>query len=398
MTRLLTWAFVLLALTAVGTAASAKVIVYPLEGPSGSDSLEWLGEGIAESISKQVNEDIGTVNREERLRLVESLDLPPGAKLSHGSMIKVARRAPADLLIVGSYQGSEKNLRIAIRILDLKTLKFSGEIVANGPLSALPQMENELAWLVLSYTGQGKNVSRQRFQERRRKVANQAYRYYIESFGAASEAEQQRLLLKAVQGSQVFPEAHLLLGRSYFQRRDCGNSIRHLLPVRGEKKMLVEAGFMLGTCSVQQDKHLEAIQYFWPLLQSARSYSVLNNLGVAYLRKGDTALASNTLEEAAGLAPENATVRLNAAIVRHIQGNRAAAMNLVQEAAQSHPESGMLQFMLGFLLKREGKADSAAAASAKASNLGVDVDTLLQQDPTRWSRLIFVMEEFGGEN
>ena len=47
-----------------------------------------------------------------------------------------------------------------------KALKLSGEMIANGPLSALPQMENELAWLMLTNTGLESADSRKNFQKR----------------------------------------------------------------------------------------------------------------------------------------------------------------------------------------------------------------------------------------
>ncbi len=375
--------------TAAAHAADLGLIVFPLDGASARSLPSWLGEGIAVSISEQLNtRGIKVLDRAERVELVESLDLPPGARLSHGSMIRVAQRASADLVIMGTYRGTEKNLRISVRALDMKTLKLSGEMSANGPMSALPQMENELAWLILTNMGLGQATSREKFQERTRKAPNSAYAYYIESFDSASEDDQLHLLLKAIQAYRDYPEAQFRLGHLYFHKGDCGSAIPHLILGRSNAGTHLESEFMCGTCFIQGDQPLEAIQAFSHILQVSRPFQVLNNLGVAYLRKGDNALALNTLAEARNLAHNDSTVSLNLAIARHLQGNDLAARSIIEEAIKAHPKSGMLQFMLGFLLKAQGESEKAAIATGKAKSLGINVEKLETEDPRTWSRLI----------
>ena len=185
-----------------------SVIVFPLDGSGANASLAWLNEGIAISISEQLEvPPLKAIDRSERVKLVENLDLPPGAQLSRASMIRVGQRADADLIVMGSYSGTEQNLSISLRVFDVRALRLGGEMVSNGPASALPQMENELAWLILRNKGLEQRLSRAKFQERVRKVPNQAFAYYVQSFGTSDESEQKRLLLKAVQVFRDFPDA-----------------------------------------------------------------------------------------------------------------------------------------------------------------------------------------------
>lgn len=52
-------------------------IVFPLDGPAKSRALQWLGEGIAMSLSDQLNSrELKSMGRSERTKLVENLDLP----------------------------------------------------------------------------------------------------------------------------------------------------------------------------------------------------------------------------------------------------------------------------------------------------------------------------------
>jgi tetratricopeptide (TPR) repeat protein len=382
----------LLSPAAILNAEQLTAIVFPFDGPSKDSANSWLSEGIAISISAQLDSrELKAVDRSERIRLVESLDLPPGARLSRGSMIRAAERAVVDLVIMGAYSGTDRNMRVSVRVLDVRALKLSGEMVANGPVSALPQMENELAWLVLQNNGLEKNSSRQKFQERTRKVPNTAYSYYVQSLTAPAESEQLRFLLKAIEAFRDFPEAQFRLGSFYFRKGDCGSAIPHLLLGRSDPITQEEDDFMRGTCYLLADQTIQAIQTLWRL-QSSRSYEALNNLGVAYLRKGDTALAQTSLMDAKNLSRTDATVSLNLGLARHLQGNDAAARPVLEDAARLHPKNGMLQFLLGIVLKGLGESDKASAATAKARSLGVNADKLQSEDPRSWSRLLSSFE------
>jgi Flp pilus assembly protein TadD len=369
------------------------IIVFPLETSPISRAPKWLGEGIAVSLSDQLNgRSVRSMDRSERIKLVESLDLPPGASLSRGSIIRVAQRAEADLVVIGAYSGTERNLRISARILHIKTLKLSGEMVANGPLSALTSMENELAWLIFTNNDFEKAPSREKFQERIRRIPNAAYAAYIQSLSVLGKGEQLHLLLRAVESYKDFPEAQLRLGRIYFLNGDCGSAIPHLLLGRNDPKVQLEIEFMHGTCYLSGDQLPQAIQAFGQLLQISRPFEALNNIGVAYLRKGDIVQALSALQEARSAVRTDPAVSLNLAIARHLQGIDSAAKTILEEACKAHPKNGMLQFMLGFVLKALGEQDKAAAAMSKARNLGINVEKLLLEDPKMWSGALSNLE------
>jgi Flp pilus assembly protein TadD len=367
--------------------SATKIIVFPLNASVSQNKFAWVGEGIAMSLSDQLaGRGVKPMGRSERIELVEILDLPPRAPLSRGSMIRVAQRASADLAIIGYYSGTEKNLRVSINVLDVKSLKLSGEMVANGPLSVLAQLENELAWMILTNMSLEAASSKEKFKERMRTIPNSAYSNYIQGLDAADENSQLRLLLKAVNEYPDFPKAHQLLGRLYYQSGDYGNAISHLILGRSEKEMALDDEFMLGTSYLQKNQPVQATQIYEQMLQIVRSFEVLNNIGIAYLRRGENALALSTLAEAKRLARTDATVSLNLAIANHLQGNDSTALGIIEEVVKLHPRNGILQFLLSYLLKMQGENEKAAAASNKAKNLGINVDRLQMDEPKSWSR------------
>jgi Flp pilus assembly protein TadD len=368
-------------------------IVFPLEGSGDDDVLSWLGEGIAASLTDQLKgTQLRSMSYGERNKLVESLDLPPGARLSRGSMIRVAQRAEADLIVFGTYSGTEKNLRVAVQVLNIKTLKLSGEMVANGPLSALPEMENELAWLILRNNGFEKSSSRDKFQERIRKVPNRAYSSYIRSLSLSSETAQISLLVRALQYCRDFPEAQFRLAEIYFQKGDCAAALPHMELAPNESSPSKELEFMRGTCFLQEDQLTPAIQAFLHLFRLSRPFQALNNIGVAYLRKGELLPALNALLEAKTSARTDPIVSLNLAIARHLEGDDPGARIIVEEACKSEPQNGMLHFLMGFLLKAQGEDEKAAAAMAKARSLGINVQRLQSEDPKKWAKVFLSIQ------
>ena len=145
---------------------------------------------------------------------------------------------------------------------------------------------------------------------------------------------------------------------------------------------------MLGTCYLNHNMLSEAVQAFSHVLSFLRSIEALNNLGIAYMRNGDYVLAVQNLLEAHNLAGSNATVALNLAILRHLQGNESSAQTILSQSIEEHPQDGMLQFLLGLVLKAQGKSDQAKSALSKAMRFGVNVQKLQREDPKSWARIL----------
>ncbi len=369
-----------------------KVMIFPLDADANTETPEWLGEGIALSIGDQLQDrDLKVIRRSERIQVVETMDLPPGGRLSRGSMIRVAQQAEAALLVMGSFSGSPQSLKVALRVFHLRTLKLSGEMTANGPLSALPQMENELAWMILSNVGLEKSGTRADFQKRTRKATNEAYACYIQSFGSSSKTSQIRLLKKAIELYRDFPQAHFQLGKLYFSKRDCENALPHLdLGLEGRTD--AELDFMRGTCYLQKGQNELSISLMAPVLAHSRSYEALNNLGVAYLRQGDITAALGALVEARNASRKDATVSQNLAIAYSMNGDSAAARAVIEESIPLHSKNGMLHCIHSRLLAQQGESEKAAEAMSRARGLGINVSEMSTADLKNWTRILFPRE------
>lgn len=333
---------------------------------------------------------VETISWEERVRFVQSSDLPLSTPLSHASMIRVAQKAAVDQLVFGSCTGTTENLHIVLRVLDLKSLRLSKEIVASGPTSALPQLENELAWMILSDRGLNGALSREAFRARSRAVPNGPYSGFIKCLAVSDEAERAKMLLKTLALYRDFPQASFFLGAYYFEIGDCVRAEQYLKPSLKAAQSFLEAEFMLGTCYLKQDRPTEAIQAYNAVVERCRALEVLNNLGVAYLRRGDYSLAVRHLVEARALAKEDVTVGLNLAILQHLQGDEPAALTVLEELAPAYADQGLLQYLYSLVLESLGDSQKASAALDRAKKLGVDPEKAKRQDPRSWTRIFSV--------
>jgi Flp pilus assembly protein TadD len=385
--KLLLSLLIVLGMAGPATAATTY-LVFPLENQTKQKTLAWIGEGLAVAISGALQAPgVETISWEERVRFVEASDLPPTTPLSLASMIRVAQRASADRMVFGSYTGTEDRLRISIRVLNLKTLKTSGEKLANGSAAALPQLENELAWEILTDDNLRGALTKEDFRNRTRAVPNKIFASFINCLSITDPDERAKALQKLLDQNLELPQASFLLGAHYFQNGDFSKAIPYLKTALKDPQSYLETQFMLGTAYLRLDNVAEAIQAYNSLLSRNQALEVFNNLGVAYLRKGDFPLAVQNLVEARKLARADVTVGLNLALLRHMEGDELAALSILEDLVKAHPEQGMIQYLYGTALTSRGEEAKAAAAFEEAVRQGIDPQKMLRQDLHTWTKI-----------
>ncbi len=372
---------ILLALLSAPGAAS--FMLFPLENDAGQ-SLAWVGEAVTLSVGEQMRiPGVDVIGRDERLEYLQRADLPSGMQLSTGSMIRVGQIAEVDYLVTGRYSGTEDRLDIKLQVIDLKTMRRGGAISATGPLNMLPQMENALAYDIITNSGLNKTLARDRFRERTRKVPNNAYAQFVESLQVTNEEDQILAIKRAVTLYPNFPEALFRLGRYYYDAGNCESAIRYLEAARRQGGYL-EAQFMLGVCYLRKDSFAEAVRAYSSIAATSPSVAVLNNLGVAEVRQGDYALAVQHLLEADRLSKSDPAVALNLAILRYLQGNMEAAESILEQIVAGHPYRPLVLCLLSRVLNARGQPEKAASVLAEANRIGAETEKLQTEDPRRW--------------
>jgi len=382
------WILGVLLLIAAAPAPSKTFLIFPLESRSQEAGIGWVGEGLACTLEEDLRAaGMRVIGREERYRLTEGADLPPGLPLSRASMIRLADLAAANFLVFGFFEGRAGDLRIGLQVLDMGSLRLGGLITGNGPLSALPQIENELSWLILRNNDLVAPESREEHRKRMRVVPNPALESYLEGVNAADDGAALSALLKAVKICPEFPEARYRLGRLLYRQGNFEEAARHLAAAGQDN---LEARFLLGNCHLGENRLEQAIREYESIAAVAESPATANNLAVACLRKGDFARAGSFLSAAAALAPSDATISLNMAVLRLAEGDHDAALLLTEGFLGLHPSSAMLLFLRGEILLRTGRTQEGKASIERAQHLGIDPESLQHLEPTRWARIFEV--------
>jgi len=380
--------FFCLALVPAAANEPFKLLIFPLSG-SHNGAGAWIGEGVAVSLSGQLADgEIRPFSHGEIEDLLMENGLPTGVTLSHGSMIYTAQQANADFVAMGSYTENEDILKISVRLLDMKSMKQRSEFTVSGAITTLPEMENELAWMIYSDVMRASTLSREQFRERIRRVPNSAYAGYIESLNVFGEAQQVQLLEKAVREYADFTEARFLMGRIYYRKKDCARALPHLEYGRNLPNERLTGEFMIGTCRLQLGEIERAIEDYTRLLSLTRNATALNNLAIAHVRSGDNMRALRTLMDARAQSDDDPAISINLVIARYLTGNASAARESAEEAVTAYPGNGMLYFLSSFLMKESGNEARAAEDLARAVRFGVDADRLLREEPQAWMRII----------
>ena len=365
-----------------------KLLIFPLNGSSENGGA-WVGDGIAVSLSRQLTDtEINLFSRGETEDLLVENGLPSNEPLSRGSMIYIADKAGADFVVLGSYTESEGGLKFLVRLLDVKTKKQGNEFTVSGTFITLPEMENELAWMIYSSVVRTPSVSREIFRERVRRIPNSAFAVYIESLNEYDESRQIQLLEKAVKEYADFAEARFQIGRFYYQKKDYARALPHIEYGRKIPGELFQSEFMIGTCRLQMGENTRAAENYSRLLSLIRHTAALNNLAVAHIRSGNNDHALRALMEAHERDSDEPAIAINLTIARYLAGDTPTATQFIEEAIASYPGNGMLHYLSSFLMKQVGNEVRASTDMARAARFGIDVDKLSREKPQAWMRVI----------
>src|SRR5258707_8507131 len=87
-----------------GAAQSGVYLVFPFENAGASPRLDWLGEGLEElTILRLSAAGEAVYSHSGRINELDRYGLPPGAKLSRATMLRIAEDLDVDYVVFGSF-------------------------------------------------------------------------------------------------------------------------------------------------------------------------------------------------------------------------------------------------------------------------------------------------------
>src|SRR6185295_15892341 len=149
--------FILLSGCAISASAAATdtIVTMPFENLSGRVEYNWVGESFAATLADLLDKPgLVAIRPDERNVAYKQEGLPPTAILTRATMIKIAERAGANLVVMGTYriagEGRESTITITARVVDIREGRLVGrEVSRGGPLLDLQKLQGDLAYEIL---------------------------------------------------------------------------------------------------------------------------------------------------------------------------------------------------------------------------------------------------------
>src|SRR4029078_11671350 len=223
-------------------AATDTIVAMPFENLSGRPEYNWVGESFAATLADLLDKP-GLVSKgpDEPNFAYKQEGLPPTAILTRATMIKIAERAGANLVVMGTYridgQGRESSITITARVIDIREGRLAGkEFNRGGPLIDLQKLQGELAYEILYQHHQALPFSREMIVNDPTQAPVGAFENFIKATLTRDREARIGFLERAIKEyfeknkSQYIP-AVFELGRLHFEAGDYKAALEQLVLV-----------------------------------------------------------------------------------------------------------------------------------------------------------------------
>jgi tetratricopeptide (TPR) repeat protein len=357
-------------------------LVFPFENEGASPRLDWLGEGLEEltierlsAAGQQVYSHAGRTGELDRS------GLPPTAKLSHASMLRIAQNMDADYVVFGRFTSDGQSLTVESQILRVSPTRLLPAIRETGPLESLMDLHERLLWRLLSANDHAYPRSLEVFSKAQRPLRLDAFEHYVRGLLASEDDLRLRELREAARLEPEWPDPDFAIGDLYYVRRDCDSALIWFAKVPKTHDRYVEAVFATGVCRLQMNQPDRAEEVFVSLQEALRNNlvsgadlpEILNNLALARARQNKTPAAVADLRRAAELDPDEDDYPFNLGLLALGSNEFAAAADYFREASGREPDKPENRALMIVALEKAGKkAEADQERDTAAETFGPD--------------------------
>src|SRR5271154_5972991 len=370
---------------------SGIFLVFPFENAGASSHLDWLGEGLEElTILRLSAAGEEVYSHQGRINELDRYGLPPGAKLSRATMLRIAEDLDVDFVVFGNFISDGSTLTVESRILRVNPPSLLPVVRESGPLDTLMDLQTRLAWRTLSSSDHSYPLSLAEFAKKQRPLRLDAFEHYVRGLLAGEDDVRLRELREAARLEPDWPEPDFWLGEVYFSRRDCNSALPWYARVPKTHDRYAEAVFATGVCHLLLSQPDRAQEVFTSLREALRESGsgdahiagavsggdlpeILNNLALAKARLGDASGAQTDLQRAADLDPDEDDYPFNLGLLALQANDPGNAAGYFREAAEREPDNPEDRALLIFSLDKAGRkleADQERIAATEAFGPG----------------------------
>jgi len=376
---------VAIAATGVVRADSSTVLIFPFENLSNDRTIDWIGEGISESIIGRLQPEPGVYvySREERLAAYEQIRIPDVVSVSRATALKLGWDNGADNVITGNFSGTPEDFHIVARLIDMEAGAAS-EVRVDGKLQDIIPLTMTLSWQLLKKIVPG-TASPESDYTARPPAPRSAFENYIRALLSPDAQKRIDLLQTAVRLYPQYDPALFQLGRAFHLQQDFAMSSQWFQKLPESTPEWRQVLFMTGLNYFYLGDNARAIAAFQQLPQG---YEVLLNLGAAFSRNGDAASAISAWKRAVSLDPLGSDAFFNIGYVCYLRGDFDAAEKSLTESLKLRGRDSEVLFLLGRVYEKQGRLDESQRLVAQATRLSPRVERWKTQPLPRLERFV----------
>ncbi len=357
-------------------------LVFPFENAGASPRLDWLGEGLEELTVQRLSAAGQQVySHAGRTAELDRSGLPPTAKLSRASMLRIAQNMDADFVVFGKFTSDGQSLMVESQVLRISPTRLLPAIRETGPLDSLMDLHVRLLWRLLKANDRGYTRTLEEFSKVQRPLRLDAFEHYVRGLMASDDDPRLRELREAARLEPEWPDPNFAIGDAYYARRDCDSALIWFAKVPKTHDRYVEAVFATGVCRLLMNQPEKAEEVFASLQEALRNNMVsgadlpeiLNNLALALARQNKSPTAVADLRRATELDPDEDDYPFNLGLLALGANDFSGAAEYFREASGRKPDNAENRAMMILSLEKAGnKTDADEERETAAEAFGPD--------------------------
>ncbi len=329
------WLLACLATFFVPAAQADTYLVLPFFNVSKNSSLDWIGEGLAETVQEALSsEGLMVLDRDDRVEVYRRLSVRPYTLLTKASVVKIGEELDAEHVIFGQFDmqpapeptaGSRGSLLITASVLHIKGMRQGMEFRESGAIEDLAALQNHLAWQTLRTIHPNLATTEAEFQQNHPSIRLDAIENYIRGLMAVNPDDKHRFFTQAARLDAHYSQPCFQLGRLLWKRKEYKTAADWFQRVSPSDSRYRQANFFLGLCRYYTGDFAGAQAAFQLVASTVPLNEVYNDLGAAQSRV-----------------------------------NRPEALENFRRALEGDPSDSAYQFNVGYALWKSGDFRAAA--------------------------------------
>ena len=341
-----------------------RILVVPFESAPKDGRAYWLGEAVALLLSDDINaRGLGAITRPIRERAYEQLHVPPTAVLSRATVIKVGEIVGAAQVIVGDVSVEGDALTVRARQIRIDVGRADSEVVERGALADLFTVVRKVARRIVPGGAETASAPAPSLQ---------VFERFVKGLLAEQPAAQVEFLEAALKQEPGYDRARIALWEVRTGQGEYAAALAAVRAVAAASPYSRRARFLAGVSLLALKQNDEAFTLFKDLQAESPAATVLNNLGVAQLRRAappESGKPVYFLTKAAELSPDDPDILFNLGYAYAVDRDPQGAIYWLREALRRDPTDAEAHVVLGAALDAAGNTVEAARERELAAQL-----------------------------